>query len=429
MRQTAPREPTFVPLVALVLAFYAHLFDRVLSGNGGSFTEVTSSAAVQAIALFLLAISVVGLSLRPLYLSRIFAIAWPVFALALLALLSPLWSENPPLSFRRAVSFAAILLVFLSLYTRMADGAFWRALVGFAVLLTVAQSLTLVVPSYAFHSQSDLGVAEHAGRFRGFYFHKNEAARIGLIAFLILAAALPHAKGRSALFLFAMLSMSGLQLYLAQSAKTFLALPAAIAVLWLLSSRLSFAFKTTVLGVAAAIGLGFASSTPGIALAETVLGWFGRGLDLTGRDVLWQIAMQEIEKRPWFGAGLDAGWTDSAKDLLAQIKGTSVVLHHAHNGYLQLVLDLGLVGLAFAVLPPVKLAVDIARLPRARWRAEETAAALFLGTYITLNLAGSYITKSNDLFPLLLLYFCFEVKRQTEREPSPQAPATQPVAA
>lgn len=64
---------------------------------------------------------------------------------------------------------------------------------------------------------------------------------------------------------------------------------------------------------------------------------------LTNRTPLWNECMTYVEKKPWFGYGYDAFWTPYRIYLISQHQGWSVP--HSHNGYIELLLSMGVVGL------------------------------------------------------------------------------------
>lgn len=403
------KKPIFL-FALFAFALYTHALDRVLSGNGNTFSENSSSALVQISALFLIAVSGLGLLLRP-QISRLGPESLAYIALSAFAILSTTWSLDSSLTFRRSISFTGTLITLAFLYRYMNFENMWRAFLMFCVSFTVIQFVLLVGASnYAFHSASDVNVAEHAGRFRGFYFHKNETGRFGLVTFLALLVSRDYFKKRS-MFL-ALLAMSLITLLATQSSKLVLAIPTALLFLYFLQWRISAGLKLLIAGYVAA---GCAVIILGIdltAFATEALGLIGRDTSLSGRDVLWHIAIDQIKDNPWIGNGLYAGWTQSAKDILFVIKGENGVVNHAHNGYLQLLLDLGVVGLVLALVPPVLVLSRLAKLPRAQWRPIDRFAALFVVSYFILNLAGSYLLGTNDLFPFMMLYLAMHLRHR-----------------
>jgi O-antigen ligase len=74
-----------------------------------------------------------------------------------------------------------------------------------------------------------------------------------------------------------------------------------------------------------------------------------RGVTFTQRLDLWVFAVEEIVKRPWFGAGYSSFWAINAA-VQPSLKsdmwfGTYALINEAHQGYLDLVLTTGVVGL------------------------------------------------------------------------------------
>ena len=73
----------------------------------------------------------------------------------------------------------------------------------------------------------------------------------------------------------------------------------------------------------------------------------GRGTDLTGRTELWEHCLQ-FQADPIFGAGFESFWLGERRDKIA-------AFYHkwrpggAHNGYLSIYLNLGLIGLSLLI--------------------------------------------------------------------------------
>lgn len=75
--------------------------------------------------------------------------------------------------------------------------------------------------------------------------------------------------------------------------------------------------------------------------------WIGRDATFTGRTTTWRIVIEAWERRPWQGFGFFAGWFD----LRLRQEIADVGLNHweAHNGYLEVLLGMGLLGSAVLV--------------------------------------------------------------------------------
>ena len=63
---------------------------------------------------------------------------------------------------------------------------------------------------------------------------------------------------------------------------------------------------------------------------------FGRDETLTGRSFLWDYLVPYARQKPFLGHGFGGFWTDKMREATSS---------HAHNGYLDTILNTGFVGL------------------------------------------------------------------------------------
>lgn len=110
-------------------------------------------------------------------------------------------------------------------------------------------------------------------------------------------------------------------------------------------------------------------------LFNWVLGLVGRSSDLTGRSVIWPYAVSLIQQRPLVGYGIGSAPSMTVFGFDAG---------HAHNGFLQLALELGLVGAALFV---ASFIVIVIRLIRRGSPVLVGAIALF----VVANMANNYL--------------------------------------
>lgn len=83
--------------------------------------------------------------------------------------------------------------------------------------------------------------------------------------------------------------------------------------------------------------------TAGGSLGNIFADVLGRDQTLTGRTSLWAVLVPLFERHPTIGYGFGAFWTPDVSALASGVK-------EAHNGYLSVLLDLGVVGLAFTAM-------------------------------------------------------------------------------
>jgi O-antigen ligase len=82
-------------------------------------------------------------------------------------------------------------------------------------------------------------------------------------------------------------------------------------------------------------------------LSGMVLNLLGRDATLTGRTDIWK-AVLSFHTNPLIGTGYESFWMGGRIDRVATILGYKGI-SEAHNGYLQMYLDMGWIGLAFLV--------------------------------------------------------------------------------
>jgi O-antigen ligase len=103
-----------------------------------------------------------------------------------------------------------------------------------------------------------------------------------------------------------------------------------------------------------------------------------KDVTLSGRTGIWAVLTDHILRSPWLGSGYGAYWTASpqpgtdAYELFQRLNG--FYPGSAHNGYLEITNDLGLVGLACLLAYITRSARQMLAL----WRVEAPQALLYL---------------------------------------------------
>lgn len=323
--------------------------------------------------------------------------------LVVIAFLSVLWSAAPEITVRRIVALAGTTMIgmyFASRYDVRELLGLLAWAIGIAAVLSLVFSLAL--PSYGIDPGSD------DGSWRGIYpGGKNALGRnmaLGALVFLLWAISARSYRWAAWVGL-------GLSLALLLLANSVTSLVTFLLVLVLLlpyaSLRWSYtlAVPTFMLATLASI----------IAImwfqvnAGTLLQVLGRDTTLTNRTELWPAVLEMIARRPWLGYGYGAfwlGWAGESAQIWHWSQDVDPV--HAHNGFLDLWLHLGLVGLTTFL---VGFLLTIRRA--ARWvRLTSTADGLFPLAFLTFlipyNLSESAILANNNV--LWILYVAIAIR-------------------
>jgi O-antigen ligase len=124
----------------------------------------------------------------------------------------------------------------------------------------------------------------------------------------------------------------------------------------------------------------------------------GRDFTLTGRTALWTFLCDYAAAHPVLGYGYATFWTGAITNSVESRLGWSP--GQAHNGYLDLVLQLGLVGAASFLISAVTAGVRLARASHFQ-AAEGRVGAAIGGFIIVASLTESGLTSQNSILWIL----------------------------
>jgi O-antigen ligase len=98
------------------------------------------------------------------------------------------------------------------------------------------------------------------------------------------------------------------------------------------------------------LSVGIFTASVGVLFLPQLLSALGRNATLSGRTEIWNLVLVSIGKRPLLGYGFYAFWLGLRGESARLIVGTNWVFGYAHNGILEIWLQLGLVGVGLFVL-------------------------------------------------------------------------------
>jgi exopolysaccharide production protein ExoQ len=290
------------------------------------------------------------------------ALQW-VGALSLLAVFSAAWSQDPVLTLRRAIPFALAAAFGLLLASRMPLRRQLLLMEAAFVLLALASAaLALACPSLGLDASTG-----HGGNWQGVFTQKNACGRA-----MVFASAAVLAQGSltlrrilSLLLFTAVLLMSGSR----GAWGIDLLLFGVLGALWCVCrfKRLQ-RLPLVALASGAALSVGALAKLYFASLATMV----GRDATLTGRTAIWEQVWIAIWKRPWLGYGFSAFWRGTKGASFEVVVALKFVLFHAHNGFLEIWLELGLAGLFLFALSYRKACAGL--WPRIQGGSYEAAA-------------------------------------------------------
>ena len=355
---------------------------------------------------------VVVLCLLLLHRKEVFVYAprmWPVLALAALAVLSTAWSDYPDITIRRAASLVTAML-WAWYVTARYDLKDVIAIMRQTIWLTALASLAvgLALPSMG---------RDDSGGWPGIFATKNS---LGIIMALGSTTFFYALLGRGQRVLKLLFWVSGFllctgMLYLSQSRTSWLV--AMLGIVLCVAIALTYKRVGIAIILWTAIVLLFA---PAVIIImeqlESILPLLGRDSTLTGRVDLWLALPSYIAQRPWLGHGFAAFWVQDSTNVFMIWSLVGWEPPTGHNGWLDLLLELGAAGLALVVVQVLIIfvngirAVVDGREPHIRYFIVTTLLILFY------NLAESNLVRPDVMWILLVSSAAALAKIAKQRE-------------
>ncbi|MBW6421943.1 O-antigen ligase family protein [Rhizobium sp. XQZ8] len=240
------------------------------------------------------------------------------------------------------------------------------------------------LPFYSIHSAADVAEPMHAGLWRGYFPHKNNAAAAmvlfsfcgififrtwsRIVGLVILASAtffLMHTGGKTASAM----------------------LPAIILVGWVFEKIPFLRMPLSFLGVAA-LNLFAVGSSLNPSLSEIVTN-MGIDATFTNRSDIWKLAFNAISEFPMTGFGLKSFWRTTEMVYGGQgLETWAIQASHAHNSYVEILLIGGIPALVLSLI----------------W-----FFAVPLRSFAKITREGRKLTHTGRLFLRIWLYMIFTV--------------------
>lgn len=308
-------------------------------GDGVKLSTIDFSL-VAKVSLLLYAVTFVLLALR--WKRVVFTITDNKFLWMLIGIVcfSYFWSVEPGDTFRFSIYALGTTSFGLYLATRytlreQVDIFSWT----YACMAILSILFAVALPQYGIMG----GV--HEGAFRGIFTHKNQFGAImvpAVIVFLLKALR----KEKYSWIYWTFLATTIALLILSRST-TALATTTIMLILCLIYRIFRWRYEIMVSAIlvaiiAAIVGLIWFTGHVG---SDSLLDAVGKDSTFSGRTIIWELVWHKILQRPWLGYGLAAFWNELNGPSTYVILAMGINVVYAHNGFLDMCLSIGFVGL------------------------------------------------------------------------------------
>lgn len=298
------------------------------------------------------------------------------------ASLSYFWSLSPATTFYVIRAELAPLVVMVALAGTVPP----RLLVRIVLWLSVWVCAWSLVASLALPESRESGVVpgESLWEFQGTFGHKND---LGVFAVLALAAALPllqHKWRRPILFMLAVTVVSTRSATAGSGLLTI-----AFVWSWMLAISRGRNARDRRLLKAVSVASGLVAVFGVLRLIPVMLAIYDKDVTFSGRTTIWAASFGAIVEQPLIGYGYGGVFGMAPTELTLRLwREIGFPASHSHNGALEVLIDVGVVGLVLVVAFLVSIfrrASGVGRVdqdrPLGQW------AVLFLTSLLVMALA------------------------------------------
>lgn len=368
--------------------------------RGGLIPELVQSAILYAI----WTMSVLLLILNVKRVLTLVRRDWLFWIFALLVMFSFAWSDYPMWTLLNNREFARMVCFGLYFATRFDLKQQVR-------LIAAALALGAIFSTIFAIGFPRVGIDEvHAPAWKGIYDSKNTFGSI-MVIMSIAFFSLPIEHWYDRLIKWGGIGFST-SLILLSTSKTALVVSIVFMVLMNLYQKFQWQGKRSVV----LINLGIlAASCVAVGLITNwtlLLDLLGRDATFTGRTYIWQVTLEHLWERPWFGYGRSTFWAPESPfpKQISYFLSQNFSAPHAHSGYIDTALDAGLIGLTLVSICFVTAYAAALKRAYGTKQSENLWPLGFLTFLALTNVTESYFLRLSNIYFILFVATLLTVK-------------------
>jgi exopolysaccharide production protein ExoQ len=265
--------------------------------------------------------------------------AAPYLCIVLLCFGSTVWSAYPYETFRRCITLSTCLV--FGLYCYWAFGL--NRLLKLIAHVTIVLLLLSIFAYFALPGVGHEDALGYGNAMRGIFSHKNTLASNTLLALAAFLYLLLTRQGSAAYNLFGVM-LTSLGIYMAHSSTSIL-----LAGVLFVIGTMTASWKSWRLGVVVSyLGVCVLLVLTGLLVLapDAIFSALDRSSDLTGRLPLWRETIAAASLKPLLGYGYAGFWNEDSTLVKYIWDVVQWQAPSAHCGYIDVVLQTGLIGLA-----------------------------------------------------------------------------------
>jgi exopolysaccharide production protein ExoQ len=314
--------------------------------------------------------------------------------------LSIIWSDYSFVSFKRWFQLLALVMaITAALFYLKTDEEFLKFFKPITALFIIFSFISVYTIPEAL---------DEYGVWRGLSTSKNHLGQAALIGFLVWVFALKNASFLQRAFGLVVIAISLILLFGSESSTAIFAffITLLAATLFYIDNQFKkisagrvFSF-ITLTAILSFIVYAFIA-TPD--LVNAFLGNFDEDITFTGRTWLWEDVLREASKHLWLGAGFQGFWVVTNEDLLRLYEIYPWLPKQAHNGYVDLINEVGIIGTAIFLFMIISYFKNVIKLHQTQIWAWFVVAVLIINLQESTLFHGGVLTGSMFVFAYLVV--------------------------
>lgn len=322
---------------------------------------------------------------------RVMRFWFPAVMLSLLifwVFASAAWSLDPGTTNRRALA-AAFTTLFGLYFASSFDGKRMAEIIATTFLLLAAGGLLAAIAYPKMGVQHDI----NAGDWRGLWYEKNQMGAMMVYGALAAMAAILAGSTKRKQLIFTLLLCAAM-IVMSKSKTSLLALLIGLAGSMLLAA-MRRGPATAVIVVWLGVTVAVTAAMVMWLAPELLFKALGKDPSLTGRTDIWAALLRQSAKAPLTGYGYAVFWTLESHPAQWIRKETGWLVPTAHNGWLDILAQLGWIGVGLCAL--VLGGSLLVSLFRFRKVEDGYWATLFLAIFLMTTFSESFILERNGI--------------------------------
>ncbi|MEM7713901.1 MAG: O-antigen ligase [Cyanobacteria bacterium P01_A01_bin.68] len=333
---------------------------------------------------------------------------------------SVIWSDMPMVTLERILPLLRVTIFgiyFAARFTIKEQLHLLAWAFGLAALLSLV--VCVLVPSYGVVGAGLIVGQEelvHSGAWRGIYNHKTFLGSImSLGSLILLFCGLDKLQYRHPwVILFAFIISTFVLLRSTTIGALLIFIISICLIFFFQMERKKFDFF--IILFVGFILVGSLAVTVIASNTDTIFNSFGKDATISGRTLIWPLLINKIQERPWLGYGYDTFWKGGWEGEVADIWRALIAGFeppHAHNGFLEICLDIGFLGLAIFVIWFVFSCLRSLAWLHKNQTIEGIAPIVLLIHILLLSLTESYFIRGN-IYWLIYVTMTLSIYRNTQ---------------